>query len=185
MIRKAVLALCIAAPLVACSETEQEADATRAAATFYDIVLSERTSGVPDAEMRAKLRPVISPDLDSLLAQAAEAERRHTARTNNEEPPYLQGDIFSSLFEGATGYEISGCDEKSERRTDAHARRIASSRGGAGNSTFPACFVPETAALGASELRVSVRPQPARVGGWRYPGTTDSRRDRSMSVRSR
>ena len=47
MIRKAALALCIAAPLVACSETEQEADATRAAASFYDIVLSERITGVP------------------------------------------------------------------------------------------------------------------------------------------
>lgn len=115
MIRKAVLALCIAAPLAACGDTEQEAGATRAAATFYDVVLSERMGGVPDAEMRAKLRPVISPDLDSLLAQAAEAERRHTARTNNEEPPYLQGDIFSSLFEGATGYEIADCDEKNER----------------------------------------------------------------------
>ncbi|MDX5367555.1 MAG: hypothetical protein LPK88_13795 [Alphaproteobacteria bacterium] len=111
MIRKALLALCIAAPLAACGDTEQEADATRAAASFYDIVLSERASGVPDADMRAKLRPVISPDLDSLLAQAAEAERRHTERVNNEEPPYMQGDIFSSLFEGATGYEISGCSE--------------------------------------------------------------------------
>lgn len=124
MIRKAVLALCIAAPLAACSETEQEADATRAAATFYDIVLSERSGGVPDAEMRAKLRPVISPDLDSLLAQTAEAERRHTERVNNEEPPYLQGDIFSSLFEGATGYEISGCDEKSERLIECEVQLV-------------------------------------------------------------
>ena len=113
MIRKALLALCIAAPLAACGDTEEEAGATRAAASFYDIVLSERASGVPDADMRAKLRPVISPDLDSLLAQAAEAERRHTERVNNEEPPYMQGDIFTSLFEGATGYEVMGCDGKS------------------------------------------------------------------------
>jgi len=112
--RKAVLALCVAAPLAACGETEQEADATRAAASFYGIVLGERTSGVPDVDMRARLRPVISPDLDSLLAQAAEAERRHAERVNNEEPPYMQGDIFTSLFEGATGYEVTGCDEKSE-----------------------------------------------------------------------
>jgi hypothetical protein len=124
MIRKAVLALCIAVPLAACGETEQEADATRAAATFYDIVLSERTSGVPEAEMRAKLRPVISPDLDSLLAQAAEAERRHTERVNNEEPPYLQGDIFSSLFEGATGYEISGCDEKGDNLVECDVQLV-------------------------------------------------------------
>ncbi|MBX3506780.1 MAG: hypothetical protein KF895_14970 [Parvibaculum sp.] len=115
MIRHTVLALCIAATLAACGETEQEADATRAAAAFYDIVLSERPMGVPEPDLRARLRSVISADLDSRLAQAAEAERRHTERVNNEEPPYLQGDIFSSLFEGATGYEISDCDEKGER----------------------------------------------------------------------
>lgn len=124
MTRKAILALCVAASLAACGETEQEADATRAAATFYDIVLSERSGGVPEADMRARLRPVISPDLDSLLAQAAEAERRHTERTNNEEPPYLQGDIFSSLFEGATGYEISDCDEKNERLIECEVQLV-------------------------------------------------------------
>lgn len=106
--------------LAACGEAKPEADALRAAAVFYDIVLSARSSGVPDADMRARLRPVISSDLDSLLSQAAEAERRHTERVNNSEPPYLQGDIFSSLFEGATAYEIGTCDGD-ERRMQCEA----------------------------------------------------------------
>ncbi|MBO6633146.1 hypothetical protein [Parvibaculum sp.] len=114
MIRSAFLSLALLLPLAGCGDAGPEADASRAAAVFYDIVLSERSGGVPGEDLRARLRPVISPDLDSLIAQAAEAERRHAERTNNSEPPYLQGDIFSSLFEGPTAYEIGPCERKEE-----------------------------------------------------------------------
>src|SRR5690554_2905975 len=110
MIRKALLAALVALPLASCGNEEAGGDTASAISAFYDIVLSERQGGVPDMEMRTRLRPVISPELDRLLGQAAEAERRHTERTNNSEPPYLQGDIFSSLFEGATAYEVGTCE---------------------------------------------------------------------------
>ncbi len=121
MIRSAFLSLALVLPLGACGDAGPEADASRAAAVFYDIVLSERSGGVPGEEMRDRLRTVISPDLDSLIAQAAEAERRHTERTQNSEPPYLQGDIFSSLFEGPTAYEVGTCEQRDENG-DALAR---------------------------------------------------------------
>ncbi len=113
MIRKAFMAVFLAVPLVSCGEERTVAAPAPAVSAFYDIVVSERQGGVPDMDMRVRLRPVISPELDSLLAQAAEAERRHTMRTNNSEPPYLQGDIFSSLFEGATAYEVGACTTES------------------------------------------------------------------------
>lgn len=112
--RSSVLSLMLVLPLAACSDENGEDGAAAAARSFYDIVLAAHSTGVPDEELRAELRPVISPDLDSLIAQAAEAERRHTERTNNEEPPYMEGDIFSSLFEGPTGYEIGPCAEQQE-----------------------------------------------------------------------
>lgn len=112
--RSSILSLVLVLPLAACGEADGDPGAVSAARSFYDIVLAAHSSGVPDDGLRAELRPVISPDLDSLIAQAAEAERRHTERTNNEEPPYMQGDIFSSLFEGATGYEIGPCTEQQE-----------------------------------------------------------------------
>jgi hypothetical protein len=114
---RSLFALLLLLPLAACGDSGSENDAARAAAVFYDIRLSERTGGVPVGDFRTRLRPVISSMLDSLLAQAAEAERRHTARTSNAEPPYLQGDIFSSLVEGATSYEIGECDADDETVT--------------------------------------------------------------------
>lgn len=114
MIRKALFAVLFALPLASCGDEEAVADTASAISAFYDIVMSERQSGVPSMEMRTRLRPVISPELDRLLGQAAEAERRHTMRTNNSEPPYLQGDIFSSLFEGATAYEVGSCATKND-----------------------------------------------------------------------
>ncbi|MEQ8281280.1 MAG: hypothetical protein RIC04_00425 [Parvibaculum sp.] len=112
--RVLIASILLLLPLAACGDSEAERGAAEAAAKFYDIRLSERSGGVPEGDFRTQLRPVVSSTLDSLFAQAAEAERRHAARTGNSEPPYLQGDIFSSLFEGATGYEIGKCetDEK-------------------------------------------------------------------------
>lgn len=111
MTLRAILALFLALPLAACGGDNGEDAATATARGFYDKVLAAHSGGVPDEDLRVDLRTVISPDLDSLIAQAAEAERRHTERVNNEEPPYLQGDIFSSLFEGPTAYEIGPCEE--------------------------------------------------------------------------
>ncbi len=108
--RALILSLLLLLPLAACGDAGPEADAAVAARVFYDITVSEKQGGVPDEDLRSRLRPVISPGLDRLLAQAAEAESRHTARVNNSEPPYLQGDIFSSLFEGPTAYEIGTCE---------------------------------------------------------------------------
>ena len=39
----------------------------------------------------------------------AAAQRRLTAKVKNAVPPMLEGDIFSSLFEGATGWKVGTC----------------------------------------------------------------------------
>lgn len=114
MTPRTIAALFFFLSLTACGDAGPEADAARTADVFYDIRLSEKSGGVPGAELRARFRSVISPELDSLLARADEAERRHTERVNNAEPPYLQGDIFSSLFEGPTAFEIDTCEGRDD-----------------------------------------------------------------------
>jgi hypothetical protein len=61
--------------------------------------------------------PVLSPRLNKQLTAAAIAQARMTARVKNAVPPMLEGDIFSSLFEGATAWKVGACqaDAKSAR----------------------------------------------------------------------
>lgn len=102
----------IIAVLTACGEpaAPEMPPAHAAAAAFYSDVLS-MNSGVPSAEELAALRPVLSSSLEAALLAARAAEDAHTLRVNNEEPPYLQGSLFTSLFEGATAFSVSGeCD---------------------------------------------------------------------------
>jgi len=66
--------------------------------------------GVPDEDARATLVPFVSQALNKLLTDADAAETAYAKATNGESPPLIEGDPFSSLFEGATGYEIGKCD---------------------------------------------------------------------------
>jgi len=62
-----------------------------------------------DATVRLRYSPVLSPRLNKQLVEAAAAQARLTAKVRNAVPPMLEGDIFSSLFEGATGWKVGTC----------------------------------------------------------------------------
>jgi hypothetical protein len=76
---------------------------------FYSAYLSGRPGGVPGGRYRARLRPLLSDRLNMLLDGAARAEERHWRRTRGREPPLLEGDIFTSLFEGAGRFQVMRC----------------------------------------------------------------------------
>ena len=54
---------------------------------------------------------MLSPRLNKQLSQAAAAQARLTVRVKNAVPPVLEGDIFSSLFEGATAWKVGACQQ--------------------------------------------------------------------------
>jgi len=85
----------------------------RTTAAFYAQYLKLRVMGVPDARARKKLTDVLSPGLLAALARADEAEAQYARETLNQVPPLFEGDLFSSLFEGATSYRLSGCTTES------------------------------------------------------------------------
>ena len=65
--------------------------------------------GIPDGDGRATLAPFLSPALNKLLSDADHAETVYAKATNGESPPLIEGDPFSSLFEGATGFDVGKC----------------------------------------------------------------------------
>ena len=52
--------------------------------------------------------------LDNALADADAAEGRYAKRTKGEVPPLVQGDIFTSMFEGATDFALGPCEIKGD-----------------------------------------------------------------------
>jgi hypothetical protein len=117
MKKRATLALLLLMALPAHAD-----DAVTAAANgFYALSVGMRPAsggGIPDAAGRARFQPLLTPRLNKALAEAAAAEIRFKAK-NKDSPPLIEGDIFSSLFEGATAWKIGAC------RGDANAQRCA------------------------------------------------------------
>jgi hypothetical protein len=91
-------------------------DPAIAVGSFYDVyaVQHKTGGGIPDATGRLRYSGVLSPDLNKLLNQAAAAQARTAARIKASGPkaavmPMFQGDIFTSLFEGATDWQVGEC----------------------------------------------------------------------------
>jgi len=66
------------------------------------------SDGIPDAAGRARYMPYISDRLERLLAEGAAAEDNFN-KANKDSPPLLEGDIFTSNFEGATSFAPGMC----------------------------------------------------------------------------
>lgn len=99
--------------IFAAGATEADADSdtqamNQTASGFYAVYQqAHASSGVPDAKLRARMAPFISPALAQLLTDADETERRYLKTMINMEPP--TGDLFSANFEGATSVKIGSC----------------------------------------------------------------------------
>lgn len=111
-----LLAVSMLFALAACGQKPAIEAPEKGAAAFYDVYLhvSPRVSGVPDQATRARFAPVISEKLEKLLAAAEAAETRHREATQNSEPPFMEGDPFTSLFEGASSFKVGACTIKDE-----------------------------------------------------------------------
>jgi hypothetical protein len=105
-------ALCLV--LAATPASAGTATPAEAAEGFYAVYASFHPSdGIPDAAGRAKYAPYLSPALESLLKQGDEAAARF-AKANKDSPPLIEGDLFTSMFEGATSHQISACKQTDE-----------------------------------------------------------------------
>lgn len=97
------LILLVQAPLAA--ETGPAATASGFLAVYGGFHPSD---GIPDSGGRAKLAPFLSAGLNKMLAEGAAAEARFAARIKDA-PPMIEGDLFTSMFEGATSWKLGAC----------------------------------------------------------------------------
>jgi hypothetical protein len=111
--KRLVLALMLAAAPAAAQAPPAAGDPAAAVNAFYAVYGAQRAQGggIPDATERLRFQPVLSPRLNKQLTDAARAQARLTAKVKNAVPPMLEGDIFSSLFEGATAWKVASCQQ--------------------------------------------------------------------------
>jgi hypothetical protein len=90
--------------LLACSpKTSAPETAVR---QFYSVLTADRISGLPsDAQMKT-LRPLISLELDTLIETARHAQLHFIYAYPDEKPPWIEGNLFGSLFEGHHDFTV-------------------------------------------------------------------------------
>lgn len=107
-----LLAACGRSPSKPAAEAAPAAPAAPAAAPeqvvvdFYAALASLQPSGAPTEAQRAMLAPMLSSELQGLLARADAARAAARVAAPTEKPPFTDGDLFSSLFEGPSGYAV-------------------------------------------------------------------------------
>ena len=111
-VRKAILAAALASVCFPGAALSAPAtDVQTVANGFYAVYGTFHPSdGIPDAKGRAKYEPLISPALDRLLIEGEAAEQRFVTATKNMSPPLIEGDLFTSNFEGANSWSVGKCE---------------------------------------------------------------------------
>jgi hypothetical protein len=73
---------------------------------FYTALIKQKVTGLPTAKQRPSIWPLLTEDLKALL-DAAQREQDAFIKANpDEKPPFIEGDLFSSLFEGVQTFEL-------------------------------------------------------------------------------
>jgi hypothetical protein len=113
-------ALCVAVGLGVIAAVANGADdgsPEAAARDFYAILIEHRVSGLPDDTVWPLLKQRVTPELARVIEAAQREQADFIKRNPDEKPPWIEGDLFSSLFEGPQEFSVGGAkivDERAE-----------------------------------------------------------------------
>lgn len=93
---------------------DDSGEVRRAATGFYTLYLKIRPQGVPQEKQMVRLRPYLSKGLDQDLKRARRAEEQNQKASRGAVPPLIEGDLFTSLFEGASAFKLLSCEARGD-----------------------------------------------------------------------
>jgi len=73
---------------------------------FYSMRIASHSTGAPTAAELRQFAPFLSDTLNALLKAAAAERDREAKRAPDEKPPFVEGDLYSSMFEGPTSFAV-------------------------------------------------------------------------------
>ena len=77
-----------------------------AVAHFYTEYLKQPVGGLPSGAQLEALRPMLSRSLHRSVVRALEYQEAWSRKHPDEKPPFVDGDHFTSVFEGAKSFDI-------------------------------------------------------------------------------
>jgi hypothetical protein len=96
----------VAAPPAALPAALPAAAPELVVADLYAALAAARPSGAPTDAQRLTLAPLLTAELTGLLQRADAARSAARVAAPGEKPPFTDGDLFSSLFEGPTAFAV-------------------------------------------------------------------------------
>lgn len=107
---KAFTLLCFIWFAISCLQAQDPAEAIQdpetAARVFYTELRRLGVSGLPDEAAWAKLQGFCSESLRVALDRAVKEQAEFMRKFPDEKPPWIEGDLFSSLFEGPRQFQV-------------------------------------------------------------------------------
>ena len=85
---------------------------------FYETYVEIQPAGLPSPSEQEALAPYLSLGLQRLLDDARTHQEDFEARHPEDKPPFVDGSLFTSLFEGASTFQVT----RTEAMTDGDAR---------------------------------------------------------------
>jgi hypothetical protein len=82
---------------------------------FYGTCFKVRPVGLPTEGQLKMLSPYFSSELTSLFEKARRCQADYMERYPDDKPPLIEGDLFSSLFEGPSGFEVGPAEKRDQR----------------------------------------------------------------------
>src|SRR5437868_500903 len=103
-----VVAAIVGAVLLAHPAASQSAKGSPAETVkrFYNAYHGLKFSGLPNAKQLSKLAPYLSASLQTTIRTAQKEQDRCEKAAPDEKPPWIEGDMLSSNFEGFTRFQV-------------------------------------------------------------------------------
>lgn len=74
---------------------------------FYSLLLKLKVSGLPNEDQLKELSPYLSTGLLRQMGHAQKYQEKFMKAHPHDKSPLIEGDLFSSLFEGITQFQMS------------------------------------------------------------------------------
>lgn len=83
-----------------------ESGAQNTAKAFYTELRREEISGLPSTAQMKRLSRYLAPEIVAAIERARTEQTEFMRKSPDEKPPWIEGDLFSSLFEGVETWKL-------------------------------------------------------------------------------